>query len=722
MDIRVTHSALQSTAQDIPDFPLVRFDSGKVVYQEALVGGQYLVVNMSAMGRPKPHEWVWNSYNGHADSIRPLRTRQHAFQLEVDGQLLVDRWEWVNSQEVVSSRPGCRELETTLRHTQRPIQVAIHTRIDDTGFLIRWLVITNTGERPVALAQVFPWSGQVWEEVGHFWTGSELSALAGSPFRLGRFANSDAGGEGAFDWMDLPDGSYGFESMNGRSGWGAPFFIACNVLTGEAMVAQFGWSGNWQIDFYNDHEPVRRDARLYARIGMAGPAPLRVLESGESARTPEVHLGFLIGNLDNCAQALHAHERQSVLLANPAGREYLLEVNHTGYTRNAQVTEAQLHEDIDVAADAGVELFMLDAGWFGEVSANWYEAVGDWDRESPLIPGGVKAVFDYAHSRGMLCGLWVEVERMGRTSQVLKDHPDWQMEKRGQKIANYDLSRPEPARRVEEIILGAIEKYNLDCFRIDYNVNIGEGGEAQRGGYTENILWRHYETLYTIFDRVHARYPNLILENCSSGGGRNDLGMVSRFHFTQITDKWSPGPQVKILNGMTLALPPEWCEVHVGAISDGVADVDFMLRIGLFSHLDVTGIYPTMAERQMVARERWLHTLHLYKTVARAILPTGRLFHHTPLQRQTELGDWVVLEVASPDGSRSYAGIFHLAGASSDSYHFYPRGLDPARRYRVTYDNTGRTREIDGGTLLDQGLRVLAPGVFTSELLLFEAI
>jgi alpha-galactosidase len=512
--------------------------------------------------------------------------------------------------------------------------------------------------------------------------------------------------------------------MNGRSGWGAPFFVVRNHVTGEMMATQFAYSGNWRVELFNDHEPARRplcDARLYVRVGLAGPAPLRVLGPGESA-TPEVHLGFLYGDLDACVQALHTHERRSVILPQPAGKERRVEVNHTGYTRNDQITEPQLYEEIDIAADVGVELFMLDAGWFGGGAEQWWDTVGDWDHESPLLTKGVKAAFDYAHSRGMLCGLWVEAERMGSRSRLLSDHPDWQMVHRGQRIPNLDLSKPEVARYVEDTIIGLVEKYHLDCFRLDYNISVGEGGEAERGGFTENVIWRYYDALYGIFDRLHTRFPDLLLENCSSGGGRTDLGIMSRFHWTQVTDRWSPGPTLKIINGMTLSLPPELCETLLGAITDGVADIDFMLRIGLFGHFCVSGIFPAMRERHSAAQEHWRHNIDLYKTFVRPMLSTSRLFHHTPIQRQTEGGDWVVLECTSEDASRGFAGIFRLGDTGDASYRLHPKGLCPSREYRVTYDSGHHERKLDGGEMMDEGLRVHVPAPFTSELLTFEEL
>ncbi|MHB1296316.1 MAG: alpha-galactosidase, partial [Anaerolineae bacterium] len=428
------------------------------------------------------------------------------------------------------------------------------------------------------------------------------------------------------------------------------------------------------------------------------------------------------GDLDACVQALHTHERKSVILPQPKGREHRVEVNHTGYTRNAQIQESQLHEEIDVAADAGVELFMLDAGWFGAPDRNWPDQMGDWSQESPLLPSGVRDVFDRIHARGMLGGIWAPPEDMGEKSDLLRDHPEWQMEKRGEKIRNMDFSRPEVEAYVEETIAGLIERYGLDCYRIDGPALSGEGPETEHAGYNENVLWRHYDAFYRIMDRIHARYPNVLLECCCGGGGHTDLGMMSRFHWVQTTDIWSPGPTLKVTNGLSLALPPELLETLLGAISDGLSDIDFMLRIGLFGHFCVSGIFPSMGERQTDAREHWRHTIQLYKDFCRPMLDTCKLYHHTPIQYQREPGDWIVLECTSEDAAKAYVGVFRLENAEGDAYRFFPKGLDVTKRYRLTYDTLGQVCEVEGAQVLRDGLRVPVPSPFTSELLLFEAL
>lgn len=715
----VTHTGVAPTADEFPAYPLIRFDGGMSSYQEALIGGRYLTAHLSAMGRPKPRWWIWSDMHGGAASTRPLRRREVAFRLQVDSQDLHDGWEWLGSE---LDGPQHR---VRLRHPERSVEVLLSTTSDGTPLLARTLVVTNTGDRPAAISEADTWSGLVWSTGVTPWNDVELTTLPDGPFSIGRMTDTTAGTEGSFAWSPLPSGTTSFESLRGRSGWGVPFCLVRNNATGELLVVDLAWSGNWRIELTNDYEPARRpvcDAHLYVRAGIAGPAPLRVLAPGESATLPTAHVGVLFGDLDAAVQAVHTHIRRSVVPAQPTGREHLVEVNHTAFTRNHQVTEAQLYDEIDLAAEVGAELFMLDAGWFGEVSSLWFSAVGDWDRESPLLEHGVRAALDRVRERGMLAGLWVEPERVGPASIFAAEHPDWLMTRNGEQILNLDLSRPEIAAHTEKTLIGIIDRYQLDCFRLDYNHDMGEGGARSSHSWTENVLWRYYDALYGIFDRIHDRYPDLLLENCSSGGGRIDLGMMSRFHWTQVTDRWSPGPSARILNGATICLSPELCESVIGGISEGVSDLDFLIRLNLFCHFKVSGLFPTSVERNDAAFDRWQHGITLYKGFCRPILATSQLFHHTPIQTQTEPGDWVVLEVAAADRAGAYIGVFRLPGATTDAYLVRPRGLDPGRRYRVRRDTRANERIIDGGTLMDNGIRVDVPGALCSELILIDEV
>jgi len=728
MNIRVTHSDIQATGTPVPDFPWLRFDTGQFIYNEALAHGRYLVAGLSAMGRPMSRAQVWDATRPPAESggvWHPRAPWQSAFRLVVDGQALVDRWEWVGADETPSGREGCLEHEVRLRHTVRPFETRLCTRLDGTSLISRWVQVTNTGSEPAAVSEAFTWSGRVWS-VGQ-WPNMPLRT--DPPFSLGRFRSAMWGREGEFAWEPLPRGTLRLDSEKGRSGWGAPFFLLRNESTGENLIGHLAWSGNWAIDFLLDDDSAKRSDRqatLYVRAGIAGTEPLRVIEPSETATLPALHLGYQFGDLDACVQELHDHLRRSVIPSLPEGVPHPVGCNHTGYTRNAQITEECLSREIDAAADVGVELFIIDAGWFGGTGSSWAQQVGDWE-ETPLLKHGMKALCDHIRSKGMKCGLWVEAERMAPTSKTAQAHPGWFMQRRGIPIHQLDLARPQVARHLEDTITRLVEKYELDCFRLDYNISPHEGSEREVAGpdgtveYVESTMWRYYDTLWGIFDRLRKKFPGLLLENCSGGGGRTDLGMLSRFHWTQVTDNWDPQNTLKIVNGMTLSLPPEQVMTLLGSISWGVADLDFMLRIGLFGHFCVSGIYPSPEEAHAESIERWRHTIGIFRDFVRPFLHQSRIFHHTPILSQSGPDEWCVLEMVSPGRDRGIAGIWRFPGASGDGYRFRPKGLSPSRTYRVIYDNTAEERAVDGGTLMDDGILAQVGATGCSELLLFEA-
>src|SRR6185437_12566064 len=135
----LTDTGILPTGDAFPDFPIARYDSGQSLYQEALLDGQYLSAHLSGMGRAKPRRWIWDELRDGAANDRPLRTRQHAFLIEADGQLLVDGW------ELVAQGGNDKHAVLTLEHKQRHLKVEVHTELDDTPFFTRHLVITNVG-------------------------------------------------------------------------------------------------------------------------------------------------------------------------------------------------------------------------------------------------------------------------------------------------------------------------------------------------------------------------------------------------------------------------------------------------------------------------------------------------------------------------------------------------------------------------------------------------
>ena len=136
----------------------------------------------------------------------------------------------------------------------------------------------------------------------------------------------------------------------------------------------------------------------------------------------------------------------------------------------------------------------------------------------------------------------------------------------------------------------------------------------------------------------------------------------------------------------------------------------------------MSGVYLGRQEYNAAYAERLKHVVGLYKNIARPILKDCRVFHHTPVQRHVEQGDWCVLEYAASSRLSGYVGVFGMPGKGCDEYVLRPRGLDSSRQYSVYYDNLRVTSEVSGFDLMNVGLAVRVGGKAMSELIVFEAM
>jgi alpha-galactosidase len=200
----------------------------------------------------------------------------------------------------------------------------------------------------------------------------------------------------------------------------------------------------------------------------------------------------------------------------------------------------------------------------------WCSAYGNWlVPNQKRFPHGLGPLVEYAHKKGLLLGLYVEPEggrdgftsgeqgaTIGRWSEskVFQEHPDWFV----QPGSILNLSISEAAAYMESELTQIIEHYQLDLYRHDFNAPFrGQGSETLRDGFVENDYWRHYDAFYGIFERVHAKYPSLILQQASAGGCRSDLGTVGVFHEQFTSDRATMPYVYQMLSGFSVYLPPE---------------------------------------------------------------------------------------------------------------------------------------------------------------------
>lgn len=705
--------------------PTARYVSATTVREEALDHTRLLGLYWSACGQVQ-RENVTSGLpyrNGWGDGLHPLEVPLHAFELEIDGQSLHNRWDWAGATERPGPR-GTREAVVELRHQVRPVGVKVVTRLDDTPFLMRYLEITNTGAIPSALSHVSPLSGMLWSLRDKT---DQLSPRIESPFTLGYFDGSSQGTEGNFIWEPLPRGKRRLEYPLGRSGYGGPYFIVRNEVTGECAMGALAWSDSWFMEFWRDpwenlDRIPNRGLNLAFRMGPLGPAPLRVIAPGETVTTPLMHFAMLHAGLDECVAAMHEHLRASVLPPRPEGKAF-----YSIAGRVIEEPDAWILHEIDIAAEMGAKAFMVDAGWYGNDFSGWWDRRGDW-WEGRWLPGGLAACRERAHGHGMLFGLWMEPEAVGPQSELLKRHPDWILRTDdGREVTRYalDLAHPDAAKFLHDEMLRVIRDHQLDFFKIDYNVQTNEGGQCDRDGFVEHEAWRHYETLHATFDEILRDLPHVALENCASGGGRNDLGMLSRTHYAAESDFSDFPRSIRAINALTVFLPPEALAYYHNHMPTAhqMTSLETHLRVAMFAQPIFVGFGAQDVDRTTPYFLMTKRYIQLINEVAAPIVGgKPQVYHHTPAIGTQGPADWCVLEYALPNRLAGYAGLFRLGAKAADEYLFRPRGISLARRYAVTLDNSGETLEMSGIDLHRNGLPVRLDSPNTSELILYRAV
>jgi alpha-galactosidase len=694
----------------------LRYVTGKTVYVEALVEGHFLSRGWGSNGSS-----VSSTNTGKEDAfVIRIQTDSGA---EDDGDLLSTGWQWVSAKESPLTIRGHRDFIVELSNSIVPVTLKIHTILDGTPIIKRWLELTNRSQRPFAITELSPWSGQLW-------------AING-PIELGHSLRREVPWEGWFGWKQLPQGLTVIKNDRDRL-WDDPYFVLRNQSNGEYFFGELAWAANYAMEF-------KRKQGLSFSIGPIASASLRVVSPGETVTTPAVHLGLVKGDFDAAVQAMHDHIRSSVSPPCAPGRcyqmQYLIPEDWpmTPY-RGKDYNEANMKKCIDVAAAVGMEAFILDGPMWGSAYGNWL--VPDKSR----FPNGLKPLVDYAHERGMMFGLYAEPEggRDGDTSasydsgevigkwkesQVYGQHPDW-----FSPSLNLDLSIPEAAVYLQSEVSKIIDFYHLDIYRHDQNGIVffppgpGGGQTLREARLVESNYWRHYEAFDHIFEQVQETHPRVILQQAAAGNFRLDLGTAGAFREQFTSDRATMPYVYRMLSGMSVYLPPE---ILVNA--NGMAwpkdqpDLDTTLR-GAYALGNTPMIFNSILPKSVEeltpeVQQRFLHYAQIYKTFIRPVLPASKVYHHAPVSESgsVESGDWLAMEFGSPDRTKDWAVIIRLAKTAPNYYLLKLKGLDASKMYRLTFDNSGLIVSREGKDLMSNGISIKLPAARASELLLLEA-
>lgn len=377
--------------------------------------------------------------------------------------------------------------------------------------------------------------------------------------------------------------------------WSAKEYIPAGFLedteTGESLLWQIEQNGSWHWEI--------SDQTGFLYLQLSGPSETwahwsKDLKPGESFVTVPAAVSPVIGGFEEANIEMTKYRRR---IRRPNADNEKMAVIFNDYMNClwADPTTAKELPLIDAAAKAGCDYFVIDAGWYS--AGFWWDNVGEWKPSIERFPEGLKWLMDHIRSKGMIPGVWLEIEVMGINCELAKKLPDdWFFCRHGKRI--YDRSRyqldfrnPEVRAFADEIIDRFVNEYHVGYIKMDYNIEPGIGTEINADSYGDGLL-EHERAYLAWLDAVFVRYPELIIENCSSGGLRMDYAMLSRHSIQSTSDVEDYRYYATIAANAPSVLTPEQAAVWSYPLTDGDDEQTIfnmvnamMLRIHQSGHL-----------------------------------------------------------------------------------------------------------------------------------------
>ena len=473
----------------------------------------------------------------------------------------------------------------------------------------------------------------------------------------------------------LPYGSWVREQRRGRTGHDAPTVLAAlahdtGQRHGEAWAVHVAWSG-WSVAF------AERLPEGWAGIGggeLLAPGEL-VLGPGQTYTAPWLWAAWSDAGLDGIAAAFHAAVRsRSGHPATP--RPVILNTWEAVYFDHDLDRLLRL---ADLAAELGVERFVLDDGWFGS-RRNDSAGLGDWYVSADVWPDGLGPLVDHVRSLGLDFGLWVEMEMVNPDSDLVRAHPDWLLSPSGRtppaarRQHALDVAHPDAYAYLLERVDALLSEYGIAYLKWDHNRDLIDATHDGRPGV-------HAATtaMYRLLDEVRARHPGVEIEACASGGGRVDLGMLARTDRIWTSDMTDALERQDIQRWTGLLLPPELLGAHISSgrnhQTGRVLDLSFRAGTALFCSFGIEWDVSLASDSERVELAPWVA---LYKRM-RPLLHGGRVVHADDAGEGAALHGVVALD--REEAVFAYVRTATTAAAVPPPLRF--PGLDPARTYRV---------------------------------------
>ena len=592
---------------------------------------------------------------------------------------------------------GGTETIIQLKDNQYPVEVTLHYIAYPKENVIKtWSEIKHAEKKPVTL----------WRYA------STMLYFSGNEYYLTEFS-SDWAKEAQMSTQPLLFGKKVIDTKLGsRAAMHThPFFELgfeqpAQEAQGRAMLGTIGWTGNFQFTFEVDNVG---NLRVIPAINPY--ASDYELKPNEVFTTPEFIFTFSNNGTGEASRNLHAWARNYQLKDGQGDRMTLLNNWENTYFKFNEELLAELMKE---AKHLGVDMFLLDDGWFGNKHPRNSDnaGLGDWEVMRSKLPGGIPALVQSAKEAGVKFGIWIEPEMVNPKSELFEKHPDWAIQLPNRETYYYrnqlvlDLSNP----KVQDFVYGVVDKIltenpEVAFFKWDCNSPITNVYSPYLKNKQGQLYIDHVRGIYNVLKRIKDKYPNVPMMLCSGGGARCDYEALKYYTEFWCSDNTDARSRLVIQYGTSLFYPgcvmgahfstvPNHCTGHISTVEARMAAA----LTGTFGfELDLTK-YTEEELAQLRSFVAWYR--------AHGALLRGGELHRLVNPDANGLGAaWML---SAKDGSE--AAVFAVGDALTGSHgtaslNARPRlvlaGLDPAAQYRDEENNT-----YTGAQLLTTGLEL----------------
>ena len=504
----------------------------------------------------------------------------------------------------------------------------------------------------------------------------------------------------------LANGIFSIDSKRGASSSAQqPFMALVTPQTteemGEVHAFHFVYSGNFKIATEVD---IFEQTRVV--MGINDYQFSWILDIQEEFQAPEVIYVYSDEGLDGMSQTFHSLYRERLVRGKFRDQERPILTNNwetTYFNFNSE----KLLKLADGAKELGVELFVLDDGWFGKRNDDT-TSLGDWYVDTAKLPNGLKELATNIKEKGLKFGLWFEPEMISPVSELFKTHPDWCIHvkdypsslARNQYVL--DFSREEVRDYIYNQMVLILDEVPVDYIKWDFNRNLTEVASFGRSSERQDeTTHRYYLGLYDFLEKLTTRYPEIVFENCSGGGGRFDPGMAYYMPQSWTSDNTDAVDRMKIQYGNSLVFPPIMTCAQLSEVPNHqlnrITDVETRALVAMSANF---GIMLDLNRESKEDLEKVQGFIEWYKE-HRQVIQFGK-FHRLMSPFETNYTSWLFVDKEKEEGLLFFFQI--LSNVSHPHVRLKLRGLDEKAIYSIENRKISGSELMNFGFYINQGL------------------